>query len=79
MLKVKLPYFLHLTQAADSLEKTPMLGMIEGEEDRRGSDGWMASLIQCTGIWANWEMVRDREAWCATVHEVTKSWTQFGN
>ena len=47
---------------ADSLEKTLMLGMIEGEEDSRGLDGWMASLIQWTGIWANWEMVRDREA-----------------
>ena len=73
MLKVKLPYFLHLTQAADSLEKTPMLGMIEGEEDRRGSDGWMASLIQCTGIWANWEIVKDRKAWRAAVHGVAKS------
>ena len=68
-------------EIADSLEKTPMLGMIEGEgeEDSRGFDGWMASPIQWTGIWANWEMVRDREAWYATIHEVTKNWTEFGN
>ena len=52
MLKLKLQYFGHLMGRTDSLEKTLMLGKIEGRR-RRGWDGWMASLIQWTWIWAN--------------------------
>ena len=55
MLKLKLQYFGHMMQRADSLEKTLMLGMIEGggEGDDRGWDGWMASPIQWTWVWVN--------------------------
>ena len=76
MLKLKLQYFRHLIQRADSLEKTPMLGKIEGGRGRgqqrmRRLDGITnsvdMSLRQLQAI------VKDREALCATVHEVTKS------
>ena len=56
ILKLKLQYFGHLMQRADSLEKTLMLGKIEGRKRRgrdRGWDGWMASLTQWTWVWAN--------------------------
>ena len=55
MLKLKLQYFGHLMQRADSFEKTLMLGKIEGrgEGDKRGWDGWMASPTQCTWVWVN--------------------------
>ena len=73
--KLKLWYFGHPMQRADSLEKTLMLGKIEGRRRRedRGWDGWMASLTQWTRVWANSGMVMDREASCAAVHGVTKS------
>ena len=67
MLKLKLQYFGHLMRRSDSLEKTLMLGKIEG--DNRGWDGWMASLTQWT--WVNFG------SWCAAVHGVTKSRTQL--
>ena len=72
MLKLKLQYFGHLMGTADSLEKTLMLGKIEGRR-RRGRqrmkwlDGLTDSLVM------NWEMVRDREAWWAIIQGVTKS------
>ena len=50
----------------------------KGTEDNKGWNGWMASLTQWTWVWAN-EMVKDREAWRAAVHEVTKSRTQLSN
>ena len=73
--EAKLQYFAHLMWRTDSLEKTLMLGKIEGRRRRedRGWDGWMASLTQWTRVWANSGMVMDREASCAAVHGVTKS------
>ena len=55
MLKLKLPYFGHLMQRAKSLEKTPMMGKIEGKirRDDRGCNGWMASLTQWTWVWVS--------------------------
>ena len=76
MLKLKLQYFGHLMQRTDSLEKTLMLGKTEGrgEGDDRG-DGWMALLIQRTSLSKLQELVMDREARRAAVHEVAKSQT----
>ena len=82
MLKLKVQYFGHLMWKTDSLEKTLMLGKIEGKRRRggRGWDGWIASLIQWTWTWVNSrEMVRDREIWHAAVHEVANSWTWLSN
>ena len=77
MLKPKLQYLGHLMWRANSLEKTLMLRMkAGGEGDDRGWDGWMASLTRWTWTWGKfWEMMRDREARHAAVHEVAKSWT----
>ena len=76
MLKLKLQYFGHLMWRANSLEKTLMLGKIEGKR-RRGWQRmrWLNSITD-SWIWANSETVKDREAWHAAVHGATKSWTQ---
>ena len=71
-------YFGHLMQRADSLEKTLMLGKIEGrrkkgQQGTRWLDGFMDSVDM--SFCKLWEMVKDREAWCAVVHWVTKSRT----
>ena len=78
MLKLKLQYFGYLLQRADSLEKTLMLGKIEGNR-RRGKERMRWLEIITNSVVMNlrklWETVEDRRAWCAAVHGVTKNWT----
>ena len=82
MLKLKLQYFGHLMQRPDSLEKTLMLGKIEGGR-RRGQQRtrWLVVISDSVDMSLSkfQELVMDREAWHAAVHSVAKSWIQLSN